>query len=67
MKIVPFFALLLLLLSFTGQSQVAVLSATLAKQVSAAVGVDRTELIAFAKQYIGAPYRRACSAEFEGI
>ena len=58
-KSVPFLALFLLMLSFTGKSQVAIPYPVSEQQAGISRGVDRTELIAFAKRYIGIPYRRA--------
>jgi cell wall-associated NlpC family hydrolase len=50
----------LLLLSSTIRSQVAAVSTPLnGKQGDVIMGVDRSELIAFARQYQGTPYRKA--------
>jgi len=58
MKRIPLLALLLLL-SFSLRPQEKGLAAIPGTPVNARQDVDRTELIAFAKQYLGTPYRRA--------
>ena len=66
MKTLPVL-LLLLLLSFSIRSQEKVSPETFSQQVKSLAGVDRTELIAFAKQYLGTPYRRGGSAPKKGF
>lgn len=51
--------ILLLLISYTMKSQVPSPTALNGKQGDVIMGVDRSELIAFAKQYQGTPYRKA--------
>ena len=53
-KRIPFLFLLLLFSCFLSAQE-----ADCSKSVNAAPGVDRSELIAYARQYIGTPYRRA--------
>ncbi|MFZ4521038.1 MAG: C40 family peptidase [Bacteroidales bacterium] len=58
MKFVPVF-LLLLLFAFAGFSQETATPGVQGKPVTVTKDIDRSELITFAKQYLGTPYRRA--------
>jgi len=62
LKIKPvsaFLPLLFLLLPFAGHSQDWATAAISGCTENASTGIDRGELIAFAKQFVGTPYRRA--------
>lgn len=59
--------LLLMLISFLAQSQVKDQDLKTLKPVNASMGIDRSELIAFAEKYLGTPYRYACSDPAKGF
>jgi cell wall-associated NlpC family hydrolase len=58
---------LLLLLSFSAQSQKTELSAVPEKTAGMCVAFDRSELVTFAKKYLGTPYRRATADPEKGF
>ena len=66
LKFVPFLVLFLLL-TFSVRSQVTVSVSVPGMAASILPGIDRTELIAFARQYLGKPYRRAGSDPNKGF
>jgi len=57
----------LLLMSLHGQSQVKESDVKPLKPVTASMGFDRSELIAFAEKYLGTPYRYASSDPKRGF
>ena len=66
MKIIPVLTLFLLL-TFSLKSQEKGSTSSINKLVSAIPGIDRSELIAFAKQYIGTPYHYGCADPKKGF
>ncbi len=58
---------LILLLSLSLQSQKAGRPAIAGKPEEGSICIERNELFAFAKQYLGTPYRRACADPKRGF
>ena len=61
------FLALLLLLTFSSWSQEKGSTTTFNKLVNTPTGIDRNELIAYAKQYLGIPYHLGCADPKRGF
>ncbi len=64
---VSVFVLIILLLSLQGQSQAKIQDLKTLKPENASMGIDRSEIIAFAEKYLGTPYRYASSDPKRGF